>query len=94
MANKKNTKASSQSTSFVDAAKERLTTFNKFVLETTEEVVDMGIRRAGQWQEIADKAVKGGLKVSAKQQDLVFEALESAKGQIIRGKEKVAELAK
>lgn len=90
MANKSNKTAPS----FIDSAKERVLAVNKFAFETTDEVVEIGIKRAGQWQGVAEKAIKGGLKISAKQQDLVFDALESIKSQIKNGKKKVAELSK
>ena len=90
MANKLNKTAPS----FIDATKERVLALNKFAFETTDEVVDMGIKRAGQWQGIAEKAIKGGLKISAKQQDLVFDALESIKGQIKNGRKKASDLSK
>lgn len=58
---------------------------NAFVLETTEEVIDTAIERGMQWQEISEKAIKGGLKLAENQQDVVFKALETLKGSIIRG---------
>lgn len=91
MANNKSSKAA---TTFVEAAKERIVKFNKFVIDTTEEVVDMGIKRTADWQIVAEKAIKGGLKVSAKQQDLVFDAIESAKGQILNGSKIMSKLTK
>ena len=91
MANNKTNKASK---SFVEAAKERIVMFNKFVFDTTEEVVDMGIKRTADWQVVVEKAIKGGLKVSAKQQDLVFDTLESVKSQVLNGKKHAAKLSK
>lgn len=87
-----NNKANKAANTFVSAAKERIVKFNKFVLDTTEEVVEIGIKRTSDWQVVAEKAVKGGLKVSAKQHDLIFDALESAKDQIIMSKEKLSKI--
>jgi hypothetical protein len=91
MANNKSNKVAN---TFVEAAKERIVMFNKFVFDTAEEVVDMGIKRTTEWQGVAEKAIQGGLKVSAKQQDLVFDVLESAKTQIINGKKRMTKLSK
>jgi len=91
MANNKTNKAAN---TFVAAAKERIVKFNKFVLDTTEEVVEIGIKRTADWQNVAEKAIQGGLKISAKQQDLVFDVLESAKGQIVNGKKRLAKISK
>lgn len=55
---------------------------NNFAFETTEVVVDEIIEKSAQWQKVADKAIKAGLKLSANQQDLTFKALETMKGQI------------
>ena len=55
---------------------------NNFAFETTEVVVDEIIEKSAQWQKVADKAIKAGLKLSANQQDLTFKALETMKGQL------------
>jgi hypothetical protein len=89
-----NNKSNKVATTFVAAAKERIAMFNKFVLDTAEDVVDMGIKRTADWQVVAEKAIQGGLKVSAKQQDLVFDALESVKSQIVAGKKQMTKLSK
>lgn len=89
-----NNKSNKVAITFVEAAKERIVMFNKFVIDTAEEVVDLGIKRTADWQGVAEKAIQGGLKVSAKQQDLVFDALESVKGQIATGQKKMAKLSK
>ena len=91
MANNKSNKVAN---TFVAAAKERIEMFNKFVIDTAEDVVDMGIKRTADWQGVTEKAIQGGLKVSAKQQDLVFDALESVKSQIVAGKNQMTKLSK
>ena len=55
---------------------------NNFAFETTEVVVDEIITKSAQWQKVADKAIKAGLKLSANQQDLTFKTLETVKGQM------------
>lgn len=61
---------------------------NKFILDTTEEVLDETLDRAEDWQLVGEKAIKGGIKIAAKQQDLVFDALETVKKQVTQGKKR------
>ncbi len=58
---------------------------NAFVIETSEEVIDSAIERSLQWQEVSEKAIKGGLKLAEIQQDVMFKALETVKGSLIKG---------
>lgn len=81
--NKKTVKDSLYKT--IDSAKDTATKVNEFALKSTEEVVTGVLKTAGQWQGVTTKAVKGGLKVVATQQNIMFDALEAAKGQIIKG---------
>jgi hypothetical protein len=69
----------------VKTVKEVATKANAFALKSTEGVVLETLKVAEQWQGVTHKAVKGGLKVAAKQQDLLFDALETAKGQLLKG---------
>ncbi len=55
---------------------------NDYTLKTAEELVEGAITNGEKWQGVAQKAVKGGLKLAAKQQDIVFDTLESLKGQL------------
>lgn len=59
--------------------KKSVVSVNDFVYETSEDAVDAALVGASQWQEIGEKAIKGGLKLAEKQQDLVFTALETVK---------------
>lgn len=65
---------------------------NEFALNTTEDVVLETITVAGQWQKVTDKALKGGLKLMANQQDLVFTTLEIFKGQMINSKKRFTKI--
>lgn len=56
---------------------------NKYTLKTAEEMVEGALNNGEKIQGITAKAVKGGLKLAAKQQDIVFDALETVKGQLI-----------
>lgn len=56
---------------------------NEFMLENSDAFVQEAIVRGEQWQDVAAKAVKGGLKLSANTQDIVFDTLDTLKGQLI-----------
>ena len=65
---------------------------NEFALNTTETTVLETISFIGQWQKVTDKALKGGLKLMNNQQDLVFNTLETAKGQLVESKNRFSKL--
>ena len=65
---------------------------NDIALNTTETVVTEAIDVTAQWQTVADKALKGGLKLAANQQNLVFDALTIVKGQLKDGKKRFKKL--
>ena len=65
---------------------------NDFALAKTEEVVTTSIEVTAQWQAVADKALKGGLKLAANQQDLVFDILNEIKDQAIDSKKRFSKL--
>ncbi len=54
---------------------------NKYALKTADVLVDEALVTGEKWQGIANKAMKGGLKLAAKQQDIVFDTLDTVKGQ-------------
>jgi len=66
----------------VDAAKKAAKKANNTVYNTTTDVVDFSINRGTEWQNVTEKAIKGGLKLAANQQNLIFDALFSMKGQL------------
>jgi hypothetical protein len=55
---------------------------NTFALQTAEELVDGAVVNGEKWQTLTEKAVKSGLKLAAKQQDIVFTTLEAVKVQM------------
>ena len=65
---------------------------NDFALNTTENTVLETISFIGQWQKVADKAIKGGLKLLNNQHDLVFNTLETAKCQLTHSKNRFSKL--
>lgn len=62
---------------------------NDFALTTTENVVNSAVKNGTQLQNIADKAVKGGLNIAARQQDMIFNTLETVKGQILHSADRL-----
>lgn len=65
---------------------------NAFVLETSEEVIESAIEKGLEWQDVSEKAIKGVLKLSENQQDVVFKALETVKGSLIKGGKRFKEV--
>ena len=77
--------ASTSSEKAVQTVKTTATKANDFALKSTEKVVIETLNVAGQWQGVTAKAVKGGLKLAATQQDIMFDTLEAAKGHAVKG---------
>jgi hypothetical protein len=90
MANKK---ANNKYTFSLKGIRNTVKSINKFFLDTTESVLEETIERAEDWQLVGQKAITGGIKVVAKQQDLMFDALEVAKKQLVKGKKRVVAIA-
>lgn len=86
-------KVNNKYTFSMKAIRNSVKSFNKFMLDTTEEVIDESLVRIEDWQAVGQKAIQGGIKVAAKQQDLVFDALETAKKQIVKSKKRVVAIA-
>lgn len=76
----------------LDRTKSTLKSANDYALHTTEEVVSEGIVVAGQWQKVANKALKGGFTLAAKNQDIVFDALTGVKKHMILSKKRFNKL--
>jgi len=91
MANKK---AKNKSAFTLKDVRNTVKSVNKFILDTTEEVLDATLERTEDWQLVGEKAIQGGIKVAAKQQDLVFDALEALKKQIKKGKKRAVAITK
>lgn len=77
-----------------NAVKEIAGKANKYATETAEELVDGAITTGEQWQKITAKAIKGGLELAAKQQDIVFTTLEEVKDQVIESTKRTRKLFK
>lgn len=75
----------------VSTIKRTATQLNDFVLETSDQLVDRGIKRGSQWQDVSSKAIQGGFKLASNQQEIFFDALETFKVQVTkRSKQRIA----
>lgn len=94
MATKKTNKVAEKFTfdNAIKTVKNTTKNVNNFALETSEEIVIEAINRTEQWQDVANKAIDGGLKLAATQQDIVFDTLESIKGQLMHGRKRFSTL--
>jgi len=73
-------------------AKKIVKNTNAAVLDITEDIVEGSIARGTEWQSVAEKSVKGGLKIAAKQQDMFFDTLDMIKGEYIRNRGRFGKL--
>lgn len=93
MGNTKKTKKSNGIVSTVMTKTSKIATnANDFALANTEKVITGTFEVTAQWQEVAEKALKGGLKLAENQQDLVFDVLNEIKGHVKTGKKKFSKL--
>jgi len=76
----------------VETAKNIVKKANDTALDITEDIVEGTLARGPEWQNIAEKSVKGGLKIMAKQQDIVFDSLEIIKGEFVRNRKRFVRL--
>lgn len=65
---------------------------NDYTLKTATEVVDGAIVTSEKWQGVAAKAVKGSLKLAAKQQTIVFDTLDTVKDQLTQSASRLKKL--
>lgn len=68
----------------VDAAKQTAKKANQIALETADEMVDGVFANGEKWQKVTAKAVKGGLHLAGRQQEIVFDTLDTVKGQLVQ----------
>jgi methionyl-tRNA synthetase len=69
-------------TKVVDRVIEGAKDVNDYMLDNSDDFIKETVTRGEQWQDVAAKAVKGGLKLSANTQDIVFDTLETLKDQV------------
>ncbi len=66
----------------LDTVKKTAKKANKVALETADTVVEGVFSNSEKWQNVAAKAVKGGLHLAGRQQEIVFDTLDTVKGQL------------
>ena len=76
----------------MDKAKSFAKNANELALTQTEAAITQSLEVTAQWQKVAEHAIKSGLKLSSKQQDLVFEILNEVKADIKEGKKRFSKL--
>ena len=76
----------------IETAKTAVKKTNEFALNSTEEVVTETITVASEWQQVVDKAVKGGVKLLDNQQNLIFDSLEAYKNHFVNGKKRLGKI--
>lgn len=81
-------------TATVKTAKETAKTANKVALDSADDLVDVAFENGKKLQSITAKAIDGGFKIAAKQQDIVFTTLETVKGQLTKNASRFRKLFK
>jgi hypothetical protein len=76
----------------INKVKETAKDVNNVALDTTKDLVNEVIVRGEQWQNVTAKAIEGGMKLMTNQQEIVFDALESVKGQLMHGRKRLKTL--
>ncbi len=56
---------------------------NAYTLETAEDLLDGSVKTGEKWQGLTKKAIKETAKLAERQQDIVFDTLETVKGQLV-----------
>ncbi|MEL7222202.1 MAG: hypothetical protein AAGJ93_12840 [Bacteroidota bacterium] len=65
---------------------------NDYSLEVADDIVEGALATGKEWQGVAEKALKGSLKLANKQQEIIFDALQDVKGQVVKGAGRVRNL--
>ena len=92
MENKTNKETKGLIGNTLDKAKDFARNANDIALDKTEKVVTGSLEIASQWQGVAELAIKGGLKLAANQQNLVFDILNEVKTDLKEGKKRFSKL--
>ena len=69
----------------MEQVRETAKNLNTNALKVADGLIESGLSNGKEWQGVAEKAIKGGLKLADKQQDIMFDTLEAVKGQVIKG---------
>jgi len=73
-------------------AKTTVKEISEFALQTSNELVDDTFENSKRTLALTEKAVKGGLKLAERQQQITFDALETAKDQLTDSAERLKKL--
>ncbi len=76
----------------IGTTKNNVKNANSVALKSTEELITESLTVAEQWQKVSIKAIKSGFKLASNQQDIVFDALDTFKGQLMLGKKRFTKL--
>lgn len=76
----------------IDTTKNSVKNVNSIALQSTEELINESLTIAEQWQKVSTKAITSGFKLASNQQDIVFDALDTFKGQLKQGKKRFTKL--
>ncbi len=83
--------AEASSTGF-DTFKDTVKSINEFALDTADEVLIAAFTSGEKWQEVAEKAIDGSVKLMGKNQELLFATLEGVKSQVTAGTDRFKHL--
>lgn len=67
-----------------DQMKTTASKINTNSLKAADTLVEDALKNSKEWQGVAEKAIKGGLKLADKNQDIIFDTLETMKGQVMK----------
>lgn len=81
-----------QNTTITASLKKQAIILNEEMLKASSELIDGAVATSEKWQTLTEKALKMGLKMLAKQQDLALTTLEIAKGQFDASAKKLNKL--
>lgn len=65
---------------------------NDYTLKTADEAVKGAKTNGEKWNKIMGKAIEGGLKITARQQDMVFDTLETVKKQLTKSAARLTDI--
>ncbi len=76
----------------MNTTKNNVKNVNSIALQSTEELINESLTIAEQWQKVSTKAITSGFKLASNQQDIVFDALDTFKAQLMQGKKRFTKL--
>jgi len=75
-----------------DKIKSSVKNINADLMETSDQLVEEALLTGEQWQKLFAKALKSGVNLFGKQQDLTLDTLEVLKGQVTKGNKRFRKL--